>query len=225
MSKARIVLDTPIYDGISLTFKAPCDCSAVDGIIVYYRDLTEETSEQCTATFTFKDAHGNTLTGIGNLFSEGAYVKVILDTNNGYAYIQNADTNGYLEEKFVDYVVEQGTSGIWTYRKWASGLAECFGALDITTAITTATGSVFVNGNAMETTTPYPFTFKSAPNCRFSVTANYAIWYGGGKAISEDGGNISELLKSQTPKVYIYRSTSLSEAMATICFDVKGRWK
>lgn len=26
----------------------------------------------------------------------------------------------------VDYVVEQGTSGIWTYRKWNSGIAECW---------------------------------------------------------------------------------------------------
>ena len=27
----------------------------------------------------------------------------------------------------ADYVVEQGTSGIWTYRKWNSGLAEYWG--------------------------------------------------------------------------------------------------
>lgn len=27
----------------------------------------------------------------------------------------------------VDYITEQGTSGIWTYRKWASGIAECWG--------------------------------------------------------------------------------------------------
>lgn len=26
-----------------------------------------------------------------------------------------------------DYIVEQGTSGIWTYRKWNSGIAECWG--------------------------------------------------------------------------------------------------
>lgn len=26
-----------------------------------------------------------------------------------------------------DYVVEQGTSGIWHYRKWNSGVAECWG--------------------------------------------------------------------------------------------------
>ena len=28
-----------------------------------------------------------------------------------------------------DYVIEQGTEGIWTYRKWNSGLAECWGRL------------------------------------------------------------------------------------------------
>lgn len=27
----------------------------------------------------------------------------------------------------MDYVIEQGVSGIWTYRKWASGIAECWG--------------------------------------------------------------------------------------------------
>ena len=27
----------------------------------------------------------------------------------------------------VDYIVEQGVSGIWTYRKWNSGIAECWG--------------------------------------------------------------------------------------------------
>ena len=26
-----------------------------------------------------------------------------------------------------DYIVEQGASGIWTYRKWNSGIAECWG--------------------------------------------------------------------------------------------------
>lgn len=30
------------------------------------------------------------------------------------------------ESKKNDYIVEEGTSGIWTYRKWASGIAECW---------------------------------------------------------------------------------------------------
>lgn len=33
----------------------------------------------------------------------------------------------------VDYVVEQGTSDIWTYRKWNSGIAECWGYKTIST--------------------------------------------------------------------------------------------
>lgn len=27
----------------------------------------------------------------------------------------------------ADFIVEQGTSGTWTYRKWNSGIAECWG--------------------------------------------------------------------------------------------------
>ena len=34
----------------------------------------------------------------------------------------------------ADYVVAQGTSGNWRYRKWNSGIAECWGQLeDVTT--------------------------------------------------------------------------------------------
>lgn len=29
---------------------------------------------------------------------------------------------------YADYIVEAGTSGIWTYRKWASGISECWGS-------------------------------------------------------------------------------------------------
>lgn len=137
MAKIRLVLDTPIYDGISLTFKAPCPCTAVDGLIVYYQELTETTSEQRSATFEFKDAHGKTLTGTGNLFSEGAYVKVILDTNNGSAYIQNADTNSYLEGKFKPAfgfrdVTEGGTSrGRITYVE-SGGMCHIYGDITFT---------------------------------------------------------------------------------------------
>jgi len=33
----------------------------------------------------------------------------------------------------TDYIVEEGTSGIWTYRKWNSGIAECWGYKTIST--------------------------------------------------------------------------------------------
>ena len=93
MAKIKIISECPLYDGMPVTFKAPCDCTAVDGLTVAYGTMSQN--------FGFRDAHGNDLAGIGNLFAEGAYVKAIQNTVNGYAYIQNADTNKYLEDKFA----------------------------------------------------------------------------------------------------------------------------
>ena len=93
MAKIKVVSDRPLIDGLAITVNAPCECNAVDGLTVSY--LGESQS------FTFRDSHGNDLTGLGNLFSEGAYIRVVLDTTNGYAYLQNADTNAYIEETFL----------------------------------------------------------------------------------------------------------------------------
>lgn len=45
-----------------------------------------------------------------------------------------------MERLGEDFIVEQGTSGIWTYRKWNSGIAECWGTK-------TATGTFAAWGN------------------------------------------------------------------------------
>ena len=99
MANIKIELDYPLEDGMSLTFKAPCDSTAVTGLKVYYPEVTESDSTTVNKTFSFRDAHLNALTTIGNLFVAGATVKVVVDTTNAYAFIQNADTNGYLENK------------------------------------------------------------------------------------------------------------------------------
>lgn len=100
MANIKIVVDGPIMDGHKVTFKAPCKCSDVEKLNVFYI----EDSTQKSRLFTMKDSHGNDLTGIGNLFAQDAYVHAILDTNSGSAYLQNADTNAYLESKLVDFV-------------------------------------------------------------------------------------------------------------------------
>lgn len=89
MAKIKVTSKCELYDGMSITFKAPCDGSAVDGLKVYYNNKSQ--------AFSFRDAHGNNLAGLGNLFSSGAYIKAILNTSEGYAYLQNADTNKHLE--------------------------------------------------------------------------------------------------------------------------------
>lgn len=53
-----------------------------------------------------------------------------------------------------DYVIEQGTSGIWTYRKWHSGKAECWGRVDKTLAVNTAYGNGYYNGSVLSVAPP-----------------------------------------------------------------------
>lgn len=98
MSQIKIDLNQTLVDGMDIKFKAPCDCTAVTGLIIYYPTESDSIENQ---SFVFKDAHGNILTGLSNLFVKDTYVKVIVDVPNGVAYIQNADTNGYLEEKLA----------------------------------------------------------------------------------------------------------------------------
>lgn len=95
MANIKITVDGPLMDGHKITFKAPCNCDVVEKLDVRY----VENSTQKSKLFTMKDSHGNDLTGLGNLFYKDAYVDVVLDPNSGSAYLQNAGTNAYLEEK------------------------------------------------------------------------------------------------------------------------------
>lgn len=97
MANIRVDVDYPIVDGQPLTFKAPCPCSEIEGLKVYYPTKDGAT---LSMRFVFKDAHGIDLTNVKNLFDANAYVKVILNTKEHVAYLQNADTNGYLEDRF-----------------------------------------------------------------------------------------------------------------------------
>lgn len=99
MAYIKVSLDYPIEDGMNLTFKAPCDCTAVTGLKVYYPEITDASSTSTSKVFTFTDSHNEPLTTVGNLFKQNAYMSVLLDTTNNRAYMLNADTNKYIELK------------------------------------------------------------------------------------------------------------------------------
>ncbi len=85
----RIDLNAPIKDGKEVVFRSPVDCSQITGLIVYYNGEATE--------FALADAHGNNVGDIDHLFAENVVVKVILDLKTRMAFVQNADTNAYLE--------------------------------------------------------------------------------------------------------------------------------
>ena len=101
----RVDLNTPITDGTEVVFRSPVDCSQVTGLIVYYDGGT------ASKEFAFADAHGNNVGDIDHLFAENVVVKVILDTVHSMAFVQNADTNAYLEGRFQSMAADVAAVG------------------------------------------------------------------------------------------------------------------
>ena len=103
----RVDLQEPIRDGMEVVFKAPCDASVVTGLNVYYPVDGVVLSQ----AFTFADANTNDIGHLNALFAKDAVVKVILDLDGNMAFVQNADTNAYLEGRFAELEAMIGTGG------------------------------------------------------------------------------------------------------------------
>ena len=93
--------------------------------------------------------------------------KVGINTPNPQATLDvggNVRVNG---SPLADFVIQQGTSGIWTYRKWKSGIAECWCQYSFTAAITTAWGVLYESSAV--TLPSFPFTFSQIPQVHISA--------------------------------------------------------
>lgn len=78
-----------------------------------------------------------------------------LDGTNGRIY--PLGSSDYIH----DFIIAEGTSGRWWYRKWHSGMCELFGSVAAASRTFSAWGSSYVS--AKTTAVAYPFTFKSRP--------------------------------------------------------------
>lgn len=99
------------------------------------------------------------LTGATDLNAAAEKIAV-LDPGGVVRYRTKAELQGDLA---ADYIVSQGTSGIWTYRKWASGVAECWLESELTLTgsapVTNMNGSAYLSYVDVD----LPFTFKTQP--------------------------------------------------------------
>lgn len=98
--------------------------------------------------------------------------KVAVINDEGWIYYRTPAE--LLADMGADYIVEQGKSGIWTYRKWASGVAECWGQ----PSKSVASNGTFLGGNAYSTYFALPsglFTSVDMANANPMVGSNYAI--------------------------------------------------
>lgn len=130
------------------------------------------------------------------------------------------DINNFLgggTGNLADYVVEQGTSGIWTYRKWASGLAECWARKEISSvAVTSAWGGLYESADIGSIAYPGGL-FVAQPIFSSSVSKTKRYSAAG---IETDGGSASA-----TPALYLLRATAGTIQGVEISLEAKGRWK
>lgn len=75
--------------------------------------------------------------------------------------------NNNISKISIDYIVEQGTSGDWYYRKYASGWAELWAYK--TSSLTTIAGQ----SSAAHVSLNYPFALTSQPKYFASFGVNY----------------------------------------------------
>ena len=121
--------------------------------------------------------------------------------------------NKLLEAVSVDYIVGEGTSGNWTYRKWNSGIAECWGRHQYSTTGTTGWGNIYYN--TPTATVYYPSSlFIEEPVATAIQTAN----------------GIQGMLtvsRSTDTSLTVYNSRGASSGSGTLYFSIHaiGKWK
>lgn len=115
----------------------------------------------------------------------------------------------------ADFVIQQGTSGIWSFRKWKSGMAECWGAYNFTVAITSAWGAVYESGLISLPT--FPFTFAAIPTVFFSSGNGNAAFF------VERGNGETRTTTTSPGKFYAMRPVSTGSSNYQITIYAIGK--
>jgi hypothetical protein len=148
-------------------------------------------------------------------FNKDVYVSGTIYKQSGSDWIEF--TQDEPASTSADEIVEQGTDGIWTYRKWSSGVAECWG-----TRIITDLKADQAWGSLYHTATPdsiaYPFTFTDVPTETAVMSSNgMSSWMATATVNTE----------SSTGKYFLMRPNAASTIAYTayIHYQVKGKWQ
>lgn len=125
----------------------------------------------------------------------------------------------------ADYIIESGTSGKWAYRKWASGIGECWATLGFTSlAVSNAWGSMYyatwMNSEINKNGRKYPFNFVEEP----TVTASPGRG-GNDYWLATDTANNTGTPLTHAPAFCIVRASAGNVASPQVAYYVIGRWK
>lgn len=189
-----------------------------------FGDWTEMTADPSGNSYTAEDQ----LTGLDyqKAYVFQAKAEDMLDTAETAEYTAKAvpvfdwgeedfNINGALKMNgtpVVDFIVEQGVSGYWTYRKWNSGVAECWGRISSTPADVDS-------GNNVAVTLPFAFADTGYVVQITKARNGKLVSY---QSDSDGAGNVKHSEDSFT-LYYAYRYSGIYSV--TFNLHVIGEWK
>lgn len=118
----------------------------------------------------------------------------------------------------LDYIVEQGTKSSWLYRKWASGVMECWRRLQLTTNVSTAWGNLYTSGALSASNLTYPYAFTETPYLTVTLMP-----FGSGGLLMAPGNSYGST--TQTGTFEIARGSSGTSLQFLIAYHAVGKWK
>lgn len=203
-------LEADFINGSEIDPHAP-DVWLGDTVSVYWKEAKISTQMRVTAyEYDALAEHYNTMT-LGAKQTE-----FVATTGGGYS-APSASGGG----SGADYVTETGTSGMWTYRKWASGLAECWGASEVTvTSTTTWSNPIQYYATPVQKALPSGL-FTSVQTCDAQVGSIAGETASDFWLTSASG---YPLTTTYTQGVYLVRVNSASNKQVVIYWHVRGRW-
>lgn len=121
----------------------------------------------------------------------------------------------------TDYVIETGVDGQWTYRKWQSGLIECWCSVEHSSiAISNEYGSLFKSAAISPISYPSQIYFREAPVENVtSMTKNSSGVLSDIPIFTCIGANNT---KNQTSRIYLCSAQKITTNLV-INYSIKGR--
>lgn len=160
---------------------------------------------------------------LGDVYADGKGVSFgKIATRDGFDCQMNAYFTGditFSSGKMNDYIVEQGTSGIWVYRKWASGLAECWGVRSKSVTCSSAWYTLYTTSSTDLYETFPTGLFSTVKTESFNVQSNYSFIIVNGSTITFTTEHTSNKLLCRTNDM---KTTAMT---VTLYWGAKGTWK